>query len=162
MQLRLQQNGFSVKGWARTKKEIEGLHTYSDEKGLQHVLATSDILVLLLPLTNETKGLIDVKTFSLMQRGTSIINFARGDIIDEQNLIDALDKQHIRHAVLDVFSTEPLPHTHKFWSHPSVTVLPHISAPTTIATASVIAAKNIDEYLLSGSIPKAVDTKLGY
>jgi len=160
--LRLQQNDFSVKGWARTKKEIEGLDTYSAEKGLHRVLATSDILVILLPLTSETKGLIDVMAFACMQRGTSIINFARGEIIDEQDLISALDTQHIRHAVLDVFSTEPLPPTHEFWSHPSVTVLPHISAPTTVATASVIAAQNIDEYLSTGSVPTAVNPMLGY
>jgi len=160
--IRLQQNGFSVKGWSRTNKEIQGLQTYSDEKGLQHVLATSDILVILLPLTNETEGLINVMKFPLMQRGTSIINFARGAIIDERDLLDALDSKHIRHAVLDVFSTEPLPKAHEFWTHPSVTVLPHISAPTTVATASVIAIENIEGFLSSGVIPKAVDVNRAY
>ncbi|QDG75823.1 glyoxylate/hydroxypyruvate reductase A [Labrenzia sp. PHM005] len=160
--LRLKANGFNVIGWSRTPKVIDGLKTYSGHDGLQDVLSQSDIAVLLMPLTDDTRGLFNETAFANFKSGASLINFARGPIIKTDALLGALNSGQLNHAVLDVFDEEPLPETHPFWDHPQVTVLPHISAPTITSTASKIVAQNIGQYLRTGEIPDAVDRKQGY
>jgi len=97
-----------------------------------------------------------------LPKGASIINFARGRIIDDKALLSHLDSGHLDHAVLDVFGTEPLPQNSPFWNHPGITVLPHIAAPTNRETASIIVAENINYFLETGNIPVIIDRKLGY
>ena len=97
-----------------------------------------------------------------MRRGASLINFARGLIVDDDALLAALDSGHLDHAVLDVFSAEPLPAGSRYWTHPSVTVLPHISAPTNRTTASRIVSENLRRYFTTGEIPPTVDRGKGY
>ena len=97
-----------------------------------------------------------------LPNGASLINFARGQIIVDDDLLTSLDSGHLDHAVLDVFRHEPLPETHRFWGHKAITVLPHISAPTTIATAAKLAAENIDNFLQNGVIPDSVNRTKGY
>lgn len=160
--LRLTQNQFSVRGWSNSNKTIEGVDTYHGEAGLHEILPQTDIAVLLLPLTQETRGIFNTTRLSLLADKASVINFARGPIIVESDLIDCLTNGHLDHAVLDVFNEEPLPANNALWSHPKVTVLPHISAPTTIATAADITTHNIEHYFASGSIPDSVDRERGY
>ncbi len=160
--LRLKQNGFNVVGWSRQPKPIDGLATFSGPDGMKTVLAQADIVVLLMPLTAETRGLFDKDTFAAMKPGASLINFARGPIINDQALLAMLETGHLKHAVLDVFDEEPLPRDHQFWAHPGVTVLPHISAPTITSTASSIVAKNIGQYFQTGKVPQTVDRTKGY
>jgi len=160
--LRLKANGFTVAGWSRTPKTLDGIETAHGLDGLKTLLAQTDIAVVLVPLTPETRGLLNAETLGNLPRGASLINFARGPILDTTALLQHLDSGQLDHAVLDVFDEEPLPPGDPFWSHPKVTVLPHISAPTIPETACRILAENIRAYLEDGVIPKHVDRKRGY
>lgn len=158
----LLQARFKVCGWSRNRRELAGVHTFSGEQGLAQMLAMSDILVCLLPLTADTRGLLDAQRLALLPPQAQLINFARGPIVDDQALREVLDAQALRHAVLDVFAVEPLPADSWQWAHPDVTVLPHCSAPTNRQTASAIVAGNIRRYRQSGEIPVNVDMRRGY
>ncbi|WP_428641116.1 2-hydroxyacid dehydrogenase [Roseibium sp.] len=160
--LRLKTNGFDVAGWSRSEKVLEGISCFHGEDGLAAILNRSDIIVLLMPLTVETKGLIGEKALQHCKKGAALINFARGPILDAKALIAALDRGDLSHAVLDVFNEEPLPQSDPLWGHESVTVLPHISAPTITTTASRIVARNIGRYFETGTVPESVDRKRGY
>lgn len=159
---RLKNNGFTVQGWSRSEKTLDGIRTFSGESGLKQALAATDIAVVLMPLTSETRGLVGKETLAALKPGASLINFARGPVIDDSALLEALDTGHVKHAVLDVFATEPLPADHRYWTHPSVTVLPHISAPTIKKTASELVKRNVTAFLNTGEIPAAIDRSRGY
>ena len=158
----LADQGFTVLGWSRTQASVDGVTCLSGADGLDDLLRTSNIVVVLLPLTNETRGLLSAERFARMQKGAAIINFGRGPIINDPALIATLDSGQISHAVLDVFDQEPLPTDNPLWSHPSVTVLPHISAPTNFRTASRVVADNIKAFFANGTIPQGVDRSRGY
>ena len=159
---RLKANGFNVMGWSRSKKELDGISCFHGTDGLNAVLEQSDIIVVLVPLTSETRGLLGREELRRCKENAAIINFARGPIIDTSALIDTLDNGPLSHAVLDVFDEEPLPASNPFWAHDKVTVLPHISAPTIISTAAAIVARNIGTYLETGEIPQSIDRNRGY
>lgn len=159
---RLHENGFSVLGWAGSPQEVDGVETFAGPEGLRMVLARSDIVVALLPLTARTRGLLDAEMFAEMKPGASLINFARGAILDEQAMLSRLDSGELDHAVLDVFPVEPLPAGSRLWAHERVTVLPHTSAPTDISTASLIAARNLSGWFAHGKMPQKVDRRRGY
>ncbi|WP_108663681.1 2-hydroxyacid dehydrogenase [Acuticoccus kandeliae] len=158
----LQREGFPVLGWSRSEKTIPGVESHCGDDGLKTVLGKSAIIVVLLPMTPDTRGILGREAFDAMTPGTGLINFARGPLIDTPALLDALDKKQVSHAVLDVFDVEPLPEESPYWTHPDVTVLPHISAPTHKGTASAIAAANIRAFLDSGTLPPVVDRRRGY
>lgn len=158
----LRQVGFQVSGWSRQPKTIDGISTFSGEEGLKALLAQSDILVCLLPLTAETTGLLNAEKLALLPPQAGLINFARGRIIVTADLVAALDEGRVKHAVLDVFETEPLDMASPLWSHPRITVLPHISAPTNPETAAAIVAGNIATYRQSGTLPATIDFQRGY
>lgn len=116
----------------------------------------------LLPLTEHTRGVVSQQTLAALPDQASLINFARGPIVEETALRTALDSGRLSHAVLDVFDQEPLPADAWQWGHPNVTVLPHISAPTHRQTASAIVAEHVRRYRLTGDIPPAVNRVIGY
>ena len=159
---KLIQNNFNVYGWSKAKKNISKVKSFTGELGLKKMLQQTDILVCLIPLTKKTKYLLNYKTLSYLKKGASIINFARGAIINANDLVKHLNSGRIKHAVLDVFEQEPLPKKSNLWKHKNVTVLPHISAHTDMDTASNIVCKNIKMYQLKNKIPKSVDLKKGY
>ncbi|MCH8618424.1 glyoxylate/hydroxypyruvate reductase A [Undibacterium sp. TS12] len=159
---KLIQAGFTVSGWSRHRKNIDGVECYAGDEELTLMLGKTDILICLLPLTPDTHGLLNARTLAALPAGASLINFARGAIIKDGDLHTAIDSGHIAHAVLDVFETEPLPVKEWHWEHPSVTVLPHCSAPTDRETASAIVAGNIRRYRESGVLPTTVDRIKGY
>lgn len=159
---RLLQAGFKVRGWSRNRKVINGIECYTGIEELPVMLEKTDILVCLLPLTQDTRGLIDAEILNSLPVGASLINFARGAIVNDMDLRAALNSGRISHAVLDVFETEPLPIQAWHWQHPSITVLPHCSAPTDRETASSIVAANIRRYRDSGELPGTIDVKRGY
>lgn len=159
---RLIHAGFQVIGWSRSAKDIEGVKTFSGDDGLNAVLRGSDILVCLLPLTSETRGLLNAERLALLPANASLINFARGPIIIGEDLLQALDTGRLNHAVLDVFDVEPLPADASFWTHPRITVLPHISAPTDRETAAAIVADNIRTFRRTATLPSTVDFTRGY
>jgi glyoxylate/hydroxypyruvate reductase len=135
--------GFQVSGWSRREKSINGVMCYSGDDGLRVVLETSEILILLLPLTKQTEDILNSRTLALMPRGATIINPGRGPLIDDDALLAALDSGQIKHATLDVFRVEPLPKDHPYWAHVNVTVTPHIASETRAETASDSIAENI-------------------
>lgn len=154
--------GFRVCGWSRRRKTIPNVECHAGEDELHAMLARTDILVCLLPLTPQTRGILDAKALGALPRHASLINFARGPIVNDAALRQSLDNGHLAHAVLDVFDREPLHVDAWQWSHPSVTVLPHIAGPTDRFTASAIVAANISNYRKAGTIPAAVDRAAGY
>jgi glyoxylate/hydroxypyruvate reductase A len=155
-------NGFNVYGWSRNKINIQGVKCFSGAKGLQKMLQNTDILISLLPLTDETDSLLNYENLGLLPSGASLINFSRGQIIDDNALLHHLESKHLKHAVLDVFNTEPLPKNNKLWDSPNITILPHISAPTNIRTASKIVVNHLLQYFETGRIPKTVIRSRGY
>jgi len=159
---RLSQQGFRVAGWSRTAAKVPGVEMHSGPNGLNEILPASDIVVVLLPLTNETNGLLNESRLKQLPAGSALINFARGPIVDVEALMPLLDSDGLRHAVIDVFDREPLPADSPLWSHPKVTVLPHIAAPTNLRTASQVVAGNIERFLDTGEMPAGVDLRSGY
>lgn len=154
--------GFDVLGYARTPKRIAGVRSFHGTEGFEHVLRESEIVVCLLPSTSATKNLLDANAFALLPKGACVINFARAAILDDQALKAALDGGQIAHAVLDVFTQEPLPVESWHWQHPQVSVLPHCAAPTDRGTGAAIVAQRIAHFDASGEIPAGIDVGLGY
>ena len=159
---KLLENGFKVCGWSRSKKNIKNIKSFTGYLGLKKMLGQTDILVCLIPLTQNTKYILNNKTLSYLKKGACVINFARGAIINTKDLLKHLNSGRIHHVVLDVFEKEPLPKQSILWKHKKVTILPHISANTDLETASDIVAKNIKIYQLKKKIPKSIDLVRGY
>ncbi len=113
------------------------------EPALWPLLAKTDIVINLLPLTSQTRGLLNAAFFAALPPGAAVVNLARGAHVVEADLLAALDSGRLHHAVLDVFHQEPLPATHPFWRHPKVTVLPHAAAATDERSASQVVATNL-------------------
>ena len=149
---------FPVTGWSRTEKPGQ-LH---GDEGLRKALSTAQILITLLPKTPETENLVNASRLALLPRGAVILNPGRGPLIDDDALLAALDVGHIAHATLDVFRIEPLPLGHPFWSHPRVTVTPHIAADTRAVTASRVIAENIRRGEAGETFLHRVDRARGY
>jgi len=135
--------GFTVAGWSRTSKHIDGVESFAGDAGLSPFLGRLHILVCLLPLTPETDGIIDRRTLSTLPAGAFVINVARGGHVVEEDLVAALDAGHVAGATLDVFREEPLPENHPFWRHPRVIVTPHVASQTDPRSAADEVAANI-------------------
>ena len=135
--------GFTVQGWSRSPKAIDGVVTFDGADGLQPFLATSDIAVGLLPHTPETAGLLCAGTMAWMPRGAGLVNAGRGSLIDLPDLLEALNSGQIGGAVLDVFDTEPLPPGHPAWTHPRITVTSHIAGFATRHTRAAYVVNGI-------------------
>lgn len=159
---RLTQAGFAVRGWSRSAKSLPGVATFHGGDGLRAMVGDCDVLVCLVPLTDETRGLVDSAVLAGLKPGAGLINFARGPVVVTADLLAALDQGRVGHAVLDVFDAEPLAADSPLWTHAAVTVLPHISAPTAPDTAAAIVAANIRAYRADGRLPPLVDRVRGY
>ena len=159
---RLGQAGFAVSGWSRLLKSIDGIDCLHGDEGLRQLLSQSDIVVCLLPLTTDTISLLNAERLGWMKEGASLVNFARGRIIAVAALLARLDTGHLGHAVLDVFDQEPLSEDSPVRDHPDMTVLPHISAPTDLQSASRIVADNIKSYHKTNAIPHSIDIAGGH
>ena len=128
--------GFDVTGWSRSPREVEGIRCLSGAEGLVKALEGAEIVVLLLPLTAGTENVLDAAALERLAPGACIVNPGRGALIDDAALLSALDSGRVGHATLDVFREEPLPGDHPFWTHPGVTVTPHIASETRADTAA--------------------------
>ncbi len=153
---------FPVSGWSRSAKSHDQITCHSGKAGLTAVLATSEVLVLLTPQTPQTEHLLNAQTLALLPKGAFILNPGRGPLIDDAALLDTMDSGQVAHATLDVFATEPLPADHPYWSHPSVTVTPHIASATRAATASLAIAENIRRGEAGEPFRHVVDRQQGY
>lgn len=108
--------GFDTRGWSKSQKEIQGVTCFAGEEGLDAFLGDCEIVVNLLPLTDETRGIINASFFEKMPREACVINCARGPHLVEEDLLAALSSGQIKQATLDVFHQEPLPVDHPFWT----------------------------------------------
>lgn len=154
--------GFDVAGWSRRPRTIEGVACHSGADGLAALLARSDILVLLLPLTPATENVLNAATLALLPHGAVVLNPGRGALIDDAALLAVLDTGRIGHATLDTFRAEPLPEDHPFWAHPRVTVTPHIASETRIDSAAQVIAENIRRGEANEPFLHLVDRAAGY
>lgn len=127
---RLSNMGFNVIGWSRSQKSIAGVKAYAGEKQLDDFLSRTEILICLLPLTDQTRGILNVELFARLPKGSCVVNVARGENLVEDDLIRALDAGQLRGACLDVFKEEPLPEDHPFWKHKKILMTPHCSSIT--------------------------------
>jgi glyoxylate/hydroxypyruvate reductase A len=154
--------GFDVAGWARTKREGAGFPVYAGRDRLYDFLARSDIVICVLPLTQETRDILDARAFAAMPKGGYVINIGRGPQVAEQDLIAALDKGHLAGAALDVFRAEPLPAASPLWAHPKIAVTPHIAAITDPRSALRQVVENIKRIRRGEAPLNVVDPKRGY
>ena len=153
---------FTVSAWSSSPHELDGIANYSGDAQLGPFLNQSDILVCLLPLTEKTKGILNSSLFQQLPIGASIINAARGAHLLENDLLEALASGQLAHATLDVFAQEPLPEEHPFWSHPKVTVTPHIASLIDPTSGGHIIANNIERFIRGDDLPDMADTKKRY
>jgi glyoxylate/hydroxypyruvate reductase A len=154
--------GFPVAGWTRQPREVHGFRTHAGATGLAELLAGSEILVCLLPLTTETEGILCARTFAGLPRGAGLVNAGRGAHLVEEDLIPALDAGRLSAAALDVFREEPLPAGHPFWHHPRILVTPHIAGSTNPETAAPIVLDNIRRFEEGRPLLNQVDPARGY
>ncbi|MCK4861262.1 MAG: glyoxylate/hydroxypyruvate reductase A [Rhodobacteraceae bacterium] len=154
--------GFDVLGWSRSLKMVEGIETFAGAEGLREMLSKTQIVVLLLPDTADTRDVLNDETLGLLPDGAFIINPGRGTLIDDDALLDALDSGKVAHATLDVFRVEPLPAEHPFWGHPQITVTPHIASETRPSSASRTIAENIRRGEAGEPFLYTVDRAAGY
>lgn len=158
----LRQLGFKVHGWSRSPKLLEGIGTYAGEEELDAFLASANILVCLLPLTEETANILYKETLSKLPQGAYVINVARGEHLVDEDLIELLDKGHLSGASLDVFREEPLPEEHPFWNHPAIFVTPHIASVTNPASAVKQILENYDRIRRGQPLENLVSQTKGY
>lgn len=153
--------GFKVLGWSRNARAMQGV-TCFDFDGRDEFLARSEILINLLPLTAETRGVLGRELFFSLPRGAYVVNMGRGAHLVEPDLLAAVDDGQIAGAMLDVFSEEPLPKAHPFWVHPRIIVTPHIAAQPVAEVALSQVAENL-RALERGDMPDGrVDPDRGY
>lgn len=154
--------GFSVSGWSRNPRALRGVDACFGPDGLARVARRSDILVCLLPLTPETENILNARLFDWAPRGAAIINAARGEHLNEADLLERLDSGHLSRAVLDVFRKEPLPQTHPFWTHPKIDITPHVASLIDPEAGGRIIAQNLRLFLAGMPTPDLVDPARGY
>lgn len=153
---------FDVAGWSRTAKAIEGVACFSGPDGLAEVIARSEIIVTILPLTDGTRHLLNAETLALAPEGAVVINPGRGPLIDDDALLAALAAGRIGHATLDVFAVEPLPADHPYWRHQQVTITPHIAAETRAHLAARVVIEQIDRLQKGEPLLRIVNRSAGY
>ncbi len=153
--------GMQVTGVSRSGKLATSFDTVVTTAQLTSKLSDADVVVSTLPSTPETKGLLSHPTLSACN-GAILFNVGRGPVLEESALLHALEQKHIRHAVLDVFANEPLDSPHPFWTHPDITVTPHISAISFPDQVFAIFADNYQRWHQGSALQYTVDFDLGY
>lgn len=164
---KLKMVGFDVAGWSRSPKSVPGVRTFAGTFELAAFLARTDILVCLLPLTDETRGILDRRLFAGLARdgvlgGPYLINAGRGGLQAEDDILAALDDGTLAGATLDVFATEPLPAASRLWSHPAVTVTPHNAADSDPDVLARDVARQILAFERGEPLVNVVDRDVGY
>ena len=154
--------GFQVSGWSRSARQVRGIRCFGGDSGLPAFLSASEILVVVLPLTAATAGIVNARTIASMPRGAYVVNIARGALVVEEDLLAALDSGQLAGAMLDVTQTEPLPQSHALWRHPNARITPHIAGLTNPYTAIEPIVDNIRRLRSGASLQHLVDRRRGY
>ncbi len=154
-------NGFQVSGWSRSLKDLDGVDCHAGSAGLQATIATADYVVSVLPSTGETRSMFNRELFARFKPSALFINVGRGDLVDEPDLIAALDDKLLAGAVLDVMSIEPLPPESPLWLHPGVQLTPHVSGYH-LGDAIADIAENYRRLQNGEPLLNPVDRELGY
>ena len=155
-------NGYHVKGWSRSTKTVDAIDFYEGKDGLPDFLQHLDVLVCLLPLTANTHEIINAQFLQRLADGTFLINAARGKHVNTNDLITALDSGKLRGALLDVTEPEPLPKKHPLWSHPAVTITPHVAGPTQMQESVRQIVANLKRAEAGETLTGLVDRERGY
>ena len=163
----LARQGYPVQAWRRGEggasiPAAPGVDVLTGDAALAVARARARVVINLLPLTTNTRGLIDAAWLAAMAPGAALVNLARGAHLVEADLLAALASGQIGHAVLDVFHTEPLPPGHAFWQHPQVTLLPHAAALTDAHSAAAVVAHNIEALAAGRPVLHQVARDAGY
>jgi glyoxylate/hydroxypyruvate reductase len=163
----LRMTGFNVAGWSRAPKTVDGIRCYAGHAELKAFLNRTDILVVLLPLTPETQGVLNRALFAELARdgrlgGPSILNAGRGGLQREADILAALDDGTLKTAILDVFETEPLPLESPLWRHPRVIITPHNAAMSEPDAIAALIARQISRFEAGEALENVVDRRTGY
>ena len=159
--------GFDVAGWSRSPKTLDGIETFSGEAGLGPFLARTQILVVLLPLTPATRGILDAGLFGRLARDSHfgspiLLNAGRGGLQVERDILEAIEHGILRAATLDVFKTEPLPRASELWHHPALTITPHNAALSNPATVAGFIVAQIEAHERGEPLAHVVRHEAGY
>jgi glyoxylate/hydroxypyruvate reductase len=154
--------GYDVRGWSKSKRAVDGVKCFAGSDQLNEFLSGTNVLVCMLPLTDETRGVINAQTLAKLPRGSFLVNAGRGAHMAEGDVVAALESGQLAGALLDVFATEPLPTDNPLWSHPNVIVTPHIAATTPIRNACAQIVDKIERMERGEPVSGIVDRAVGY
>jgi len=158
----LQPYGFALSGWARSQHQIPGVTCFAGSEQLPAFLGQCDILLCVLPLTEQTQGILDRQLFAQLPKGAALVNMGRGAHLVEQDLLEALASGQLSAAVLDVLEQEPAKPEHPFWDHPQILLTPHIAAMTQPDSAFGGLLDNIRRHQRGEPMLGQVDRQRGY
>jgi len=159
---KLRSFGFDCAGWSRSRRELDGVQCFAGDEELPAFLARADILVCLLPLTRATRGLLNAKLFAQLACGVGLVHVGRGPQLVAADLLAALERGQIGHAVIDVCDPEPLPPGHAFWQHPRIWLTPHVASMTRPETAVQVVLDNLRRFERGEPMLGQVDRARGY
>ncbi len=154
--------GFPLAGWSRSSRDLPGVETFAGPDHLPAFLERTDILVCLLPLTPETRGIINSRLLGMLRPGASVLNVGRGGHLVADDLVAALDSGALSAAMLDVTEPEPLPQDHPLWSHPRILLTPHIASQTRPETAVLSLSENLRRQAAGEALTGLVTRNRGY
>lgn len=154
--------GFPLYGWSRSEHSIDNVTSFAGNEQFPEFLSNCDILVCLLPLTDETREILNKETFDLMPKGAALVNAGRGGHMREQDLLTALNSGQLSGAVLDVLQHEPPSKEHSFWRHPRILMTPHIAAMTHSESAGRVLLSNVLRHQAGKAMQGVVRRELGY
>lgn len=159
---KLHKNFFQVYGWARTEKSCDNVTSFHGKEQLEEFLKNSQVLVCLLPLTEDTENILNADLFDMLPEGAYVINVARGQHLVEHDLMEMIDKGHLSGATLDVFREEPLPDEHPFWEHSKINITPHIASLTNPASVVPQIIENYERMMENEPLKNKVELDKGY